>query len=238
VLKKISWRLAILPVCILWFAIYGCAGGNTLSLPDGLGRPSSKSVPKPEGTPKAAVVDFSWDVRKTEIGRDYDGVRAIVWNGNPGKSMADLVAEVLDENNIPSARFARETDIPPGIPVKIGGRVEEFRVDAKRTRGVAVEIDSSITLKLDGTGPGAPRGWGSTVSSSYKYPEPVFIIPGDVLHVLNQAANDAAEESVRQMIRAGLFPGTPGSVPADVEPAPEPEGAAIPDKPIGVEELK
>lgn len=160
-------------------------------------------------------MDFSWDPHpEFEIGRDYDNVRSIVWKGDPGKTIADLMAGVLAEKGIPAARAAREENVPEGVPARVWGRVEEFRVGARRAgMGTYVEIEANISLKLEGSGPDVPAGWNTTVNTSYRHPEPLFLMSGDVLHVVNRASNDMAEEAVRQLMKAG-FTGSS----ADAEP--------------------
>ncbi len=196
-------------------AVCGCATGKTIALPDGPSRPAAKAAAKVEGSPKVAVIDFSYEAQpSSEIGRDFDNVRSIVWDGNPGKAMADLVAGVLAEKGIPAVRAATAAEVPDGVPVKVRGRLEDFRVNAKRAGlGTVVEIEANTALKLEATGTDVPPGWNTTVTSSYKYPEPLFLMSGDLLHALNRASNDVAEEGVRQMMNAGFI-----QVPAAVAP--------------------
>lgn len=219
-MEKSLRNIVLLAALCLCVAVCGCATGNAITLSDGPSRPAAKEVSKVEGAPKAAVIDFSWEAHpSSEIGRDFDNVRSIVWNGNAGRTMADLIAGVLMEKGIPVARVAKVTEVPEGVPARVWGRVEDFRVNAKRSGlGAVVEIEANIALKLEGSGPGAPPGWNTTVSSSYRYPEPLFILAGDVLHVLNRTANDVAEEGVRQMLQAGLVAAPAAADPKAAEP--------------------
>lgn len=213
-------NIVFLPVFCLWMAVCGCATGKTIALPDGPSRPAAKEASKPEGSPKVAVIDFSYEANpSSEIGRDFDNVRSIVWNGNPGKTMADLIAGVLAEKGIPTARVATEGEVPAGVSVKVRGRVADFRVNAKRAGlGAVVEIDANTSLKIEASGPDVPPGWNTTVTSSYKYPEPLFIMSGDLLHALNRAANDVAEEGVRQMLKSGVIAAPAAAEPKTAEP--------------------
>lgn len=205
-MKKTRRLVSFLPLLLLGMVMYGCATGNVLSLPDGPSRPAAKAVVKAEGVPKVAVIDFSWTETPTsEIGRDYDNVRSIVWKGNPGKAVADLIAGILAEKGIPAVRAAKEADVHDGFSTKIWGNVKEFRVNAKRIGLVLVEIEAVTALKVQGSGPGASAGWATDLTSSYRYPEPLFFLSGDVLHAVNRAANDAAEEAVRQLMEAGVI---------------------------------
>lgn len=206
-------------IIVFILAVCGCATGNVITLSeDGPSRPAANEVPKVAGSPKVAIMDFSWDPNPSfEIGRDFDNVRSIVWKGNPGKSIADLMAGVLAEQGIPAVRAAREENVPEGVPARVWGRVEEFQVNAKRAgMGTYVDIESNISLKLEGSAQNVPAGWNTTVNTSYRHPEPLFLMSGDILHVVNRASNELAEEAVRQLIKAGFT----GSSAA----APEPQG--------------
>ncbi|MBI5576212.1 MAG: hypothetical protein HY896_07585 [Deltaproteobacteria bacterium] len=241
-MKNTCRNVSFLAVLLLWIGSYGCASGNVISLPDGPSRPAAKEVPKAEGSPAVAVVDFTWKAHPdSEIGRDYDNVRAIVWKGDPGKALADLVAGVLAEKGVSTVRAAGDGEIPAGVPVKIRGRVEEFRVNARRIAlGTAVEIEANTALRIEGSGPGAPAGWSTTVSSSYRYPEPLFIMTGDILHAVNRASNDVAEEAVRQLMKSGLVAvhESPAAITNGAAPAEETPGPGPANEKIEVEEVK
>lgn len=222
-------NILMLPAICLLVAAGGCASGKVVTLADGLGRPAGNEAPKTEGGAKVAVIDFAYEAQPAnEIGRDYDNVRSIVWEGSPGKAMADLVAAILAEKGIPAARAAALSDVSADVPVKVWGRVTEFTVNARRSGMVVVQIDARTALKLEGTGPDVAPGWNTTVTSSYQKPEPLFLstLSGDLIHVINRAANDTAEEAVRQMVKAGLVvvPAAAerkGAEPKAEEPKPE-----------------
>ncbi|MGA8753699.1 hypothetical protein, partial [Candidatus Deferrimicrobium sp.] len=76
-------------------ALSACAAGSTLHVPGDLSRPARAVAPK-GGAPQAVIADFSFAAAPDGvIGKDYDRVRSIVWKGEPGKAMADLVAGAL-----------------------------------------------------------------------------------------------------------------------------------------------
>ena len=196
---------SFLPVLFLSALMCGCATGKVLTLPEGPTRPAAIPAQKPEGAPAVAVLDFSWEGNpSSEIGRDFDNVRSIVWSGNPGKALADLLAAALLEKGIPTLRAAGESDIPAGVPSKVRGRVENFRVDVKRSRSVTVDIEAAVALNIQGTGPGAPPGWSTLVTSTFGSTEPLFFTANDVLKAINRAANIVAEEGVRRLVGAGV----------------------------------
>jgi len=188
---------------ILWGAFSGCVTGNVLTIPKGLSREAS-AAPPGAGAPTVAVLDFSWTGAPSgEIGRDFDHARTIVWTGDTGKQIADLIACALAEKGIAAVRVAGEADVPAGVPARVWGRVEEFRVNVKRVGTVRVEEEAITTLKIQGAGPGAAPGWASTVSSAYKDDYP-YVTPYVVYDALNGAANDAADEAVRRLLEAGV----------------------------------
>lgn len=196
---------------LLWMGVCGCVTGKVLYLPGGPARPAAQAVQRAEGVPAVAVLDFSREGSPSfEVGRDYDQVRPIVWKGNPGKAVADLVAEVLAEKGVPTVRATGEADVPAGVPAKVWGRVEEFRVNVKRVGTLKVEAESVVALRVFGSGPAAPPGWSSAVSSTYWFADPLFITPEGVLQAVNGAANSAAEETVRRLAETGVvvLPGT------------------------------
>jgi hypothetical protein len=198
-------------VLLLWMGVCGCVTGKVLYLPGGPARPASQATAKVPGGPAVAVLDFSWEGSPSfEIGRDYDQFRPIVWKGNPGKAIADLIAGVLAEKGVPTARAAGEADVPSGIPAKVWGRVEEFRVNVKRVDTLKVEAAAVVAFRVFGSGGAAPPGWSSAVTSTYWYTDPLFITPDGTLQAVNGAANSAAEEGVRRLTETGVvvIPGT------------------------------
>lgn len=198
---RLSLPLAAL---ILWGTLYGCATGDVLTIPRDLSREASPPAPATAGSPAVAVLDFSWSGAPSgEIGRDFDLVRPIVWKGNPGKSIANLIAGALAEKGIAAVRVAGEADVPADVPARVWGSLEEFRVNVKRVGMIKVEEEAVATLKLQGVSPGVPEGWTGTVSSSYMDDYP-YVTPFVVYDTLNAAANAAANEAVRRLLEAGV----------------------------------
>lgn len=205
--RSIRRLLSILPAVLLAAGMSGCVSGKVLTLHEGPTRPAGKTVSRAEGTaPSVAVLDFSWEENpSSEIGRDFDHVRSIVWKGNPGKAMADLLAAALSEKGIPSVRAAGDAEVPAGVSTIVRGRVEKYRVDVKRSKMVTVDIEAVVALKIQGSGPGAPPGWSTDIASTYGYAEPLFVMAGDVIHAVNRAANAVAEEGVRRLMESGVI---------------------------------
>jgi hypothetical protein len=204
--KRIHRSLSPAALILLGFLL-GCAPGNVLTIPRDLAREAPPPPPGAGESPAVAVLDFSWAGPPSgEIGRDYDLVRPIVWNGNPGKSIADLVAGALAEKGIAAVRVAGEADVPADVPARIWGGLEEFRVNVKRAGTIKVEEEASVTLKVQAVSPGVPEGWTGTVSSSYM-DDYTHVTPFVVYDTLNAAANAAADEAVRRLLAAGIvFP--------------------------------
>jgi hypothetical protein len=118
---------------ILWGIFSGCVTGNVLTIPRGLSREAAPAPPGAGVAPAVAVLDFSWTAPPAgEIGRDFDHARSIVWTGDTGKQMADLVAGALAEKGIAAVRAAGEADVPGVVPARVWGHVEVFRVNVKR----------------------------------------------------------------------------------------------------------
>jgi hypothetical protein len=193
-------RSLIFPVFLLAI-LSGCAPGNVLTVPGDL---SGAAPPAPPGFPEVAVLDFSWTGSpEGELGRDYVNARPIVWKGNAGKSVADMVAGVLAEKGVAAVRAAGEAYAPVGASTRIWGSVEEFRVDLRTSGLVQVNAEARITLKVQAAGQGAPSEWSSTVSSAFGDTD-LFTTPEGVQAVLSGAANAVAREAVKRMLDAGV----------------------------------
>lgn len=189
---------------ILWGALSGCVTGNVLTIPRDLSREAPPAPPREGVVPAVAVLDFSWTAPPSgEIGRDYDHARTIVWKGDTGKQIADLIAGALAEKGIPAVRAAGEADVPGDVPARVWGSVEEFSVNVRRVGTVKVEQAARTTLKIQAAGPGAPPGWASNVSTTFT-DDYSHVAPFVVYDALNGAANDAANEVVRRLLEAGV----------------------------------
>jgi len=196
-----SWLVPL----ILWSTLSGCATGSVLTVPGELSLKTPQPPPNAAVPPAVAVLDFSWSGTSpsNEIGRDFDHARPIVWNGDPGKSMADLIAGLLLEKGIAAVRAPGELYIPANVPAKVWGSVGGFHVDVKRVGTIKVELEAAVSLKIQGTGPGFPAGWSNSISSTYGDTD-LFSTPEGVYQALNRAANAAAEEAVRRLLEAGV----------------------------------
>ena len=114
-MKRIHLSLP-LAVLILWGTWAGCAPANVLTIPRDLAREASPPAAGTGEGAAVAVLDFSWSGPPSgEIGRDFDLVRPIVWNGNPGKSIADLIAHGQTRDKLVErvGEFTLMSDIGP-----------------------------------------------------------------------------------------------------------------------------
>jgi hypothetical protein len=187
----------------------GCVTGKVLHLPGDLHRPGIAAVEPPPGSPVVAVLDFSYaGTPPYEIGRDYDHARSIVWNRNPGISLADLLADVLAENGFHPVRVPDDSAVPADAVAKVWGRVEELRVTARKSGTLRLTVDTaaSVSATLFASGGTSPPGWSSGIASDYVFTEPFSVTPGSVRKALNGAANAVAEEAVRRLRAAGALP--------------------------------
>jgi len=202
-LKRV--RPMLLPVVLSLFVLSACAAGNKLYIPGEIARPPF-SGPPPEGKPLAAVSDFSYALPEEGvgvIGRDFDRARPIVWAGQPGKSMADLVSGALGELGVPTVRGVASAPTPRNIPFRITGIVRRFEMNVHRRGVVKVTSEAVVSVSVAVTGAGMPAPWETTVTSSASM-EDVFPNPEELQRVLQTAANTAANEAVRRMKESGL----------------------------------
>jgi len=213
----------LVPVAALLLAGSGCVTGKVLYLPGELYRPGAGApVQAPEG-PAVAVLDFSYSGSPPyEIGRDFDYARSIVWKSDPGKALADLVADALAEVGIRAVRVPGEADVPPGAAAKVWGRVDEFRVTTKKTGSLrlSVEVAASVSATLFASGGSAPPGWSSSLGSDYWYTEPLFVTSEAIRAAVNGAANAVAGEAVSRLFAAGVIarPEPPLAAPREGSP--------------------
>jgi hypothetical protein len=182
-----------------------CAPGNRLHIPGDITRPPA-SGPAPVGPPQVAVWDFSYSAPAGSpdvIGRDYDQVREIVWKGDPGRAMADLVAGALSERGVPTVRLRAGDPAPENVPFLVSGAVRRFEVNARRGGVLSVLAEATVTLAVSASGPGVARPWETTVSSGTTLQD-LFPVPEDLRKALLSAANTAAEEAVRRLREGGV----------------------------------
>jgi hypothetical protein len=188
----------------------GCVTGKVLTLPGDLARPEARGAAQTTAAgPAVAVLDFTFEGAPShEIGRDFDNARAIVWNEDPGKTMPDLIAAVLNEKGFRAVRVSSEAAVPADAIARVWGAVNKFRVEAKRKGSLKMKVESAATVSLTvyGTGGSAPPNWNSTVISDYWTEDAFFVTPEGVRNAVNGAANAVAEETVRRLVAAGIIP--------------------------------
>jgi hypothetical protein len=186
-----------------------CAAGSTLYVPGDLARPA-RAVAPAAGAPRVVVADFSYAASPDNvIGRDFDRVRPIVWKGEPGKAMADLVAGVLVESGVAAVRRGgAEPGGAEAVPIRISGVVRRFEVNARRTGGLSVVTEATVSLTVTAEGPGLSGPSERTVTSSASISD-LFVTPDGLAEVLMPTANAVAEEAARKLLEAKV--GSPAS---------------------------
>lgn len=201
----------LVSLAVLMGGGFGCVSGKVLHIPGDLHRPGVAAVEPPPGSPVVAVLDFSYaGTPPYEIGRDYDHARSIVWNRDPGISLADLIADVLAESGYSPARVSDDSAVPADAVAKIWGRVEELSVTARKSGTLRLSVDTaaSVSATIFASGGSSLPGWNSSVASDYVFTEPFSVTPGSVRKAVNGAANAVAEEAVRRLTAAGILPRT------------------------------
>ncbi|MDD5762218.1 MAG: hypothetical protein PHP88_06875 [bacterium] len=182
-----------------------CAAGSLLHVPGDLAR-TAREVAPAAGAPRAVVADFSYAAAPDGvIGRDFDRARPIVWKGNPGKAMADLVAVVLGESGVAAARRSADAQGSEAVPVRISGVVRRFEVNTRRAGGVNVITEATVGVQVKAEGSGLSGPSEQTVTSSTSLSD-LFVTPDGLREALMSASNAVAEEAVRKLIEGGVFP--------------------------------
>lgn len=211
-------------ILALSIAISGCVTGRVLYMPGELARPGKgKPGQGAAGGPVVAVTDFEYaGTSPYEIGRDFDHARAIVWKGDPGKAMPDLIAAVLNEKGVRTVRVPAGGAVPADAAARVWGKVDKFHADARKAGSLrtTAQYSASVAVTVFGSGGNAPPGWRSSVTSDYTADEPVFITPDGIRDTVNAAANAVAEETVNRMVSAGVItlPPKPSPGPAEGQP--------------------
>lgn len=191
-----------------------CAAGSLLHVPGDLTRPA-RSVTPAGGAPQAAVLDFSYTAAPDGVlGRDYDLARPIVWKGDPGKAMADLVAGVLVESGVAAVRRAADAPASDAVPVRIVGAVRRFEVNTRRSGAVGVITEATVSMTVTAEGPGLSAPSQQSVTSSTSLSD-LFVTPDGLRDALMSAANASAEEAVRKLLEIGVFPKPPSPPEAE-----------------------
>ncbi len=178
-----------------------CAAGSQLHIPGDLSRPAHAVAPA-GGAPQAVVADFSYAAAPDGVvGRDFDRVRPIVWQGEPGKAIADLVAAVLGEHGVVTVRRGADAQDTEALPVRISGVVRRFEVNTRRTGNLTVVTEATVTLTVTTGGPGVSRPLEETITSSASLSD-LFVTPDDLREALMSTANTVAEEAARRLLEA------------------------------------
>ncbi|MFA6148452.1 MAG: hypothetical protein WC899_09600 [bacterium] len=182
-----------------------CAAGSIVYVPGDLARPGRPASPAPVA-PQAVVVDFSWSgAPGGVIGRDFDRARPIVWKGNPGKAMADQVAAALGESGVSTVRRGADAQGADAAPVRISGVVRRFEVNSRRSGGINVNTEATVSVQVRAEGSGGSGPSEQTVTSSMSLAD-LFVTPDGLRETLMSASNAAAEEAARKLIEGGIFP--------------------------------
>ncbi len=191
--------------------VSGCGTGKVLTLPGDLARPEQWGAGQTTAAgPLIAVADFTFAGDPPhEIGRDFDRARAIVWEGDPGMTMADLIADVLREKGFRSARVSPGEAVPADAVARVWGSVDRFHVEIRKKGSLRVTAESaaSVAVTVYGTGGNAPPNWNSTIASDFWTEDPLFVTSAGVQGAVGGAANAVAEEAVRRLVAAGVVPG-------------------------------
>lgn len=190
-------------VCSL-VVLSACAPGNRLVVPGEIRRPSPAGPP-PAGPARVAVSDFAYAPQGSEpdvIGRDHDQVRPVVWKGEPGRAMADLVAGAFAGRGIPVSRVKAGDPAPNDASSLVSGTVRRFELDIRRRKMYGVETQATVTLSLTASGGGLPAPLETSVTIT-ETSRDVYPLPEYYRQVLSSAANAAAEEAVRRLQEGG-----------------------------------
>jgi len=148
------------------------------------------------------IADFSFAaVPDGVIGRDFDRARTIAWNGEPGKSMADLVAGVLGERGVTTVRRGARAQDAGTVPVRISGVVRRFEVNTRRTGNFTVVTEATVNLTITVEGPGLSGPMEKTVTSNASLSD-LFVTPDDLREALLSTANTVAEEAARVLLES------------------------------------
>ncbi len=179
-----------------------CAAGSSMHVPGDLARPERAVAPAGRA-PQAVVADFSYAAAPDGVvGRDFDRVRPIVWKGEPGKAMADLVAGVLGESGVAVGRRGADARGAEAVPVRISGVVRRFEVNTRRTGGLSVVTEATVSLTVTAQGPGLSGPTEQTVTSITSLSNLFIITPDDLREALMSTANAVAEEAARKLLEA------------------------------------
>lgn len=202
-------HLALSAVVCSLIVLSACGSGGRLVVPGEITRPPLAGPPPagplPAGTPVVAVTDFSYAPAAGEpgvIGRDHDQVRDIAWKGEPGRTMADLVAGAFSDRGVPAARVKVGDPVPGSGSLLVSGTVRRFEVNIRRRKTFRVETEATVAMSLTASGGGLPAPMETTVTIT-QTSEDVYPLPEYYRMMLSLAANAAADEGVRRLQEGG-----------------------------------
>jgi len=196
--RALRTLLSIVGPCLVLSA---CAAGSTMYVPGDLARPA-RAVAPAAGAPLAVVADFAYAASPDNvIGRDFDRVRPIVWRGEPGKAMADLVAGVLVDSGVAAVRRGADPQGAEAVPIRVSGVVRRFEVNSRRVGNLSVVTEATVSLTVTAEGPGLSGPSERTVTSSASISD-LFVTPDGLREVLVSTANAVAEEAARKLLEA------------------------------------
>ena len=202
---KLNFSVSFFCIVLLAAVFAGCGSANQLLVPTEITRPLVVD-PAPPGQHgvRVAVMDFSYTPPDAPnvIGRDYDRVRQIVWEGDPGSLMADLVAGSLSERGVTVSRLKAGDPAANSFSSVVNGTVRRFSIDIRRRNVVNVFVDTTVEMILSVSGRDVPAPWETSVSSNAVLQE-VFPLPDDIRKALSSVANSAADEAVRRLRERG-----------------------------------
>jgi hypothetical protein len=204
---KRAFRTLLLFVCPC-LILSACAAGSSVYVPGDLTRPA-RAVAPAAGAPQAVIADFPYAAPTGGvIGRDFDRVRPIVWRGEPGKAMADLLAGVLGERGVATVRRSPDAQGAEALPVRISGEVRRFEVNTRRTGNLTVVTEATVSLTVTVEGAGVSGRLEETVTSSASLSD-LFVTPDDLREALLSTANTVAEEAARRLLEAKVVSSSP-----------------------------
>jgi hypothetical protein len=194
-------RVIFLAIALSAAIVVGCGPANQLLVPARITSPPGAPFPSGQFGVVVAVFDFSYELPQEPgvIGRDSDRVRQIVWEGNPGHLLADLIVSSLLEKGVPAVRLkAGVTVTPENSLILVNGNVRQFEVNISRKSVVNAHIEAAIEMTLFVSGRDTTIPWETLVSSDAVVGG-LIPMSGDVRKALSSAANIAADEAVRRL---------------------------------------
>ena len=204
---KRTFRTLLLFVCPC-LILSACATGGSLYVPGALTRPAGVAAPA-AGMPQAVISDFTFAAAPDGvIGRDFDHARPIIWKGEPGKAMADLVARVLGERGVTTIRQGASAQGAEVLPVRVSGVVRRFEVNTRRTGNLTVVTEATVSLTITAEGSGVSGRTEETITSNASLSD-VFVTPDDLRETLLSTANNVAVEAARRLLEAKVVSPSP-----------------------------